>query len=182
MGMKRLQNSQSSLEGKECGSPWTAIYMKPNSEAYAPEARVDQENGAKVASLQIASWDTDTWFVTPLLLLLLSLQSCPTLCDPTDGSHQALPSLGSSRQEHWSGLPFLSPMHASEKWMWSRSVVSDFPDPMDCSPPGSSVHGILQARLLEWVPLPSLWFVTPEALKALEEKWSFHKWWNLLRD
>ena len=28
-------------------------------------------------------------------------------------------------------------------------------DPMDCSPPGSSVHGILQARILEWVPMPS---------------------------
>ena len=28
-------------------------------------------------------------------------------------------------------------------------------DPMDCSPPGSSVHGILQARLLEWVAMPS---------------------------
>ena len=28
-------------------------------------------------------------------------------------------------------------------------------DPMDCSPPGLSVHGILQARLLEWVAMPS---------------------------
>ena len=28
-------------------------------------------------------------------------------------------------------------------------------DPIDCSPPGSSVHGILQARILEWVPMPS---------------------------
>ena len=28
-------------------------------------------------------------------------------------------------------------------------------DPMDCSPPGFSVHGILQARILEWVALPS---------------------------
>ena len=28
-------------------------------------------------------------------------------------------------------------------------------DPIDCSPPGSSVHGILQARILEWVPCPS---------------------------
>ena len=28
-------------------------------------------------------------------------------------------------------------------------------DPMDCSPPGSSVHGILQARVLEWVAMPS---------------------------
>src|SRR5574337_84683 len=28
-------------------------------------------------------------------------------------------------------------------------------DPMDCSPPGSSVHGILQVRILEWVAMPS---------------------------
>ena len=28
-------------------------------------------------------------------------------------------------------------------------------DPMDCSPPGASVHGILQARILEWVAMPS---------------------------
>ena len=44
-----------------------------------------------------------------------SLQSCPTPCDPTDGSHQDPPSMGLSRQEHWSGLPFPSPMHESEK-------------------------------------------------------------------
>jgi len=44
-----------------------------------------------------------------------SLQSCPTLCDPGDGSLQAPPSLGFSRQEHWSGLPFPSPMHEREK-------------------------------------------------------------------
>ena len=36
----------------------------------------------------------------------------------------------------------------------SRSVVS-FCDLMDCSPPGYSVHGILQARTLEWVVMPS---------------------------
>ena len=34
-----------------------------------------------------------------------SLQSCSTLCDPIDGSPQALSSLGFSRQDHWSGLP-----------------------------------------------------------------------------
>ena len=44
-----------------------------------------------------------------------SLQSCLTLCDPRDGSHQASLSLGFSRQEHWSGLPFPSAMHESEK-------------------------------------------------------------------
>ena len=70
------------------------------------------------------------------------LQSCPTLCDPIDSSSPGFPSLGFSRQEHWSGLPFPSPMYESEKWKWSRSVVSDSSDPMDCSPPGSSLHGI----------------------------------------
>ena len=44
-----------------------------------------------------------------------SLQSCPTLCDPIDGSPPGFPSLGFSRQEHWSGLPFPSPMIESEK-------------------------------------------------------------------
>ena len=44
-----------------------------------------------------------------------SLQLCPTLCDPIDGSSPGSHSLGFSRQEHWSGLPFPSPMHESEK-------------------------------------------------------------------
>ena len=34
-------------------------------------------------------------------------------------------------------------------------VVSDYCDPMDCSLPGFSVHGILQARVLEWVAIAS---------------------------
>ena len=44
-----------------------------------------------------------------------SLQLCLTLCDPIDGSPPGSPSLGFSRQEHWSGLPFPSPMNKSEK-------------------------------------------------------------------
>ena len=51
-------------------------------------------------------------------------------------AHQAPPSLGFSRQEHWSGLPFPSPMHESEKW--SHSVVSD----------SSRPHGLQPTKLL----------------------------------
>ena len=58
-------------------------------------------------------WCTGVYYV--MLCYAKSLQSCPTLCDPIDGSHQAPPSLGFSRQEHWSGLPFPPPMHESEK-------------------------------------------------------------------
>ena len=58
-----------------------------------------------------------------LLLLLLSHFSRVRLCvTPQTAAHQGLPSLGFSRQEHWSGLPFPSPMHESEKWKWSHSV------------------------------------------------------------
>ena len=140
------------------------------------------------------------------LLLLLSHFSHVRLCaTPQTAAHQAPQSLGFSRQERWSGLPFPSPIHESEKWKWSRSVVSDslwphglqptrllcpwdFPgkstgvgchcllqkcldwciiypaakslqscptlcDPIDGSPPGSPVPGILQARTLEWVAI-----------------------------
>ena len=49
-------------------------------------------------------------------LLLLSRFSRVRLCaTPETAAHQAPPSLGFSRQEHWSGLPFPSPMHESEK-------------------------------------------------------------------
>ena len=51
-----------------------------------------------------------------LLLLLLSHFSSVRLCViPQTAAHQAPQSLGFSRQEHWSGLPFPSPMHESEK-------------------------------------------------------------------
>ena len=74
-----------------------------------------------------------------LLLLLLSRFSCVQLCaTPWTAAHQAPPSLGFSRQEHWSGLPFPSPMHESEKWKWSCSVVSDSLWP----------HGLQPTRLL----------------------------------
>ena len=95
-------------------------------------------------------------------LLLLSHFIRVRLCaTPIDGSPQASPSLGFSRQVHWSGLPFPSPMHESEKWKWSHSVVSNSSDPMDCSPPGSSVHGIFQTKVLEWGAHQGLWASEP---------------------
>ena len=84
-----------------------------------------------------------------LLLLLLSRFSRVRLCvTPGTAAYQAPPSLGFSRQEHWSGLPFPSPMHESESEVAQSCLALH--DPMDYSPPGSSVHGIFQARVLEW--------------------------------
>ena len=54
-----------------------------------------------------------------------SLQSCLTLCDPIDGSPPgpAVPGILQARTLEWVAIP--SPMHESEKWKWSHSVVSD---------------------------------------------------------
>ena len=77
-------------------------------------------------------------------------------------AHQAPPSLGFSRQEHWSGLPFPSPVH---KCIYvcgcvcvcalSCLVVSYSFWSHGLSPPGSSIHRIFQTRILEEVTVSS---------------------------
>ena len=78
-------------------------------------------------------------------------------------AHQALLSMGFSRQEHWSGFPYPPPGDLPIPgivWYIRRSVCAKslqlFPtvcDPTDCSPLESSVHGILQARILECIAI-----------------------------
>ena len=59
------------------------------------------------------------------MLLLSRFSRVRLSATPETAAHQAPPSLGFSRQEHWSGFPFPSPMHESEKSKRSHSVVSD---------------------------------------------------------
>ena len=77
------------------------------------------------------------FFAASMLLLLLSRFRIVRLCaTPETAAHQAPPSLGFSRQEYWSGLPFPSPMHEGEKWKWSRWVLSDSEQPHGLQPTG----------------------------------------------
>ena len=64
---------------------------------------------------------------------------------PWTAPYQAPPTMGFSKQEYWSGLPFPSPMHESEKWKWSRSVMSNSP----------LSHGLQPTRLLQPWDFPS---------------------------
>ena len=76
-----------------------------------------------------------------------SLQSCPTLCDPIDGSPP-----GSPVPDKNTGVGchfLLQCMKVKSEGKVAQSCLT-LSDPMDCSLPGSSVHGILQARVLEW--------------------------------
>ena len=88
--------------------------------------------------------------LTHLATAAKSLLSCPTLCDPTDGSPPGSLSLGFSRQIlEWVAISFSNAyMHAK-----SLQLCQTLCDAMDSSPPGSSVHGILEARILEWVAI-----------------------------
>ena len=82
-----------------------------------------------------------------------SLQSCPTLCDPQKVAHHALPFLGSLGKNTGVGCNF--PLQCMKVKIKSE-VVQSCPilsNPMDCSLPGSSFHGIYQARVLEWVAI-----------------------------
>ena len=93
---------------------------------------------------------TETLLWLLLLLLSQSLQSCPTLCDPIDGSPPGSPVPGILQAKHECvAISF------SNAWKWKVKVKSldrcpTLSDPMDCSLPGSCIHGILQARVLEW--------------------------------
>ena len=117
-----------------------------------------------------------------LLLLLLSCFSRVRLCaTPETAAHQAPPSLGFSRQEHWTGLQFPSPMQESEKWKWSRSVVSDSWRPHGLQPtrllrpwdfPGKST-GVGCYRLLQFVCYFPLYFVCFSLLRASKSQFFF---------
>ena len=108
-------------------------------------------------------------------------------------AHQAPPSLGFSRQEHWSGLPFPSPMHESGKWKWSCSVMFNSEQPHGLQPtrlfhpwdfPGKSTgvgcHCLLHFRSTTYVlrvvvELPGIYMWIKDSDPALScslNKWS----------
>ena len=79
-----------------------------------------------------------------------SLQSWPTLCDPIDGSPSGSHPLDSAGKNAGVGCHFLlqcMKVKSESEVTQSRPTLHD---PMDCSLPGSSAHGIFQARVLEW--------------------------------
>ena len=102
-----------------------------------------------------------------LLLLLLSRFSRVRLCATLEtAAHQAPPSLGFSRQEHWSGLSFPPPMHESEKLKWSRSVVSD----------SSRPHGLQPIRLLHPWDFPGKSTGVVCHCLLHKESWALENW------
>ena len=80
-----------------------------------------------------------------------SLQSCPTLCNPIDGSPPGSPRPWDSPGKNTGvGCHFLLQCMKVKSESEVAQSCPTLSDPMDCSLIGSSVHGIFQARVLEW--------------------------------
>ena len=98
-----------------------------------------------------------------------SLQSCATLCDPMDHGPPGFSVHGTPQAKHRNGLPFPSPAIKYEvregSEVKSLSRVQLFATPWTaCSLTGSSVHGIFQARVLEWVAI--IYFLYKQELEG----------------
>ena len=105
------------------------------------------------------------------MLLLLTCFSHVRLCaTPQTTAHQAPLSLGFSRQEHWSRLPFPSPMHESESEVAQSCLTLS--DPMDCTLPGSSVHGFSRQEYWSGLPVVFPTFFNLSLNLAIRSSWS----------
>ena len=82
-----------------------------------------------------------------------SRQSCPTLCDPTDGGPPGSHPWDSPGKYTGVGCHFLLQCMKVKSESEVAQSCPTLRNPMDCSLPGSSVHGISQARVLEWVAI-----------------------------
>ena len=107
---------------------------------------------AKASGMSTTNYHPHLEWLTAAAAAAKSLQSCPTLYDPIDGSPTGSPVPGilQAKTLEWVTISF------SNAWKWKvkseSEVAQSCPtpsNPMDCSPPGPSVHGIFQARVLE---------------------------------
>ena len=79
-------------------------------------------------------------------------QSCPTLCDPVTVARQAPLSMGFSRQEYWSGLPFPSPGDLPNPGIEPGSPVLQA-DALPSEPPGNHIRDQFRILFTEIITL-----------------------------
>ena len=136
-------------------TPWTVAHQAPLSMGF-PRKMVSCHfllQGIFPTQTQrlnqcLLHWWADSLPVSHLLLLLLlSRFSRVRLCaSPKTAAQPGSPVPGILQARHWNELPFPSPVHESESEVSQLCPTLSYP--MDCSPPGSSAHGIFQARVL----------------------------------
>ena len=113
--------------------------------------KIEKPGGKKRRDAYGSIFKLTSWSQAAAAAAAESLQSGPTLCDPRDSSPTRLPRPWDSPGKNAGmGCHFLLQcMKVKSESEVAQSCLT-LPNPMDCSPPGSSVHGIFQARALEW--------------------------------
>ena len=113
--------------------------------------KIEKPGGKKRRDAYGSIFKLTSWSQAAAAAAAESLQSGPTLCDPRDTSPTRLPRPWDSPGKNAGvGCHFLLQcMKVKSESEVAQSCLT-LPNPMDCSPPGSSVHGIFQARALEW--------------------------------
>ena len=98
-------------------------------------------------------------------------QSCPTLSNPMDCSlpGSSVHGIFQARVLEWGAIAFsdLMPAVAAAAAAKSLQLCPTVGNHVDCSPPGSSIHGILQAKILEWVAIPSSRESSPPGIEPM---------------
>ena len=129
-------------------------------------------------------WRLESWLIFRVvfqtIVIVKLLSRVQLFATPWTVAHQALLSIRFPRQEYQSGLPFSCSRRSSRPRVWTpglwhcrqtlyhlrhqgsplkvkiTQLCLTLFDSMDWGLPGSSVHGLLQARILEWVAIPFL--------------------------
>ena len=111
-----------------------------------------------------------------MLCYAKSLQSCPTLCDPIDGSPPGSPVPGILQARTWSGLPFPSPMHESESEREVLSRVRLLATPWTAAYQAPPSMGFSRQEYWSGVPLPSSGEVTSSLLMKERNVSTIREW------
>ena len=108
-------------------------------------------SGLQARASQLLLFILDAAAAAAVAAAAKSLESCPTPCDPMDGSPPGSPGPWESPGKNTGvGCHFLLQCMQVKSESEVAQSCPTLSDPTDCSLPGSAVHGIFQARVLEW--------------------------------
>ena len=138
--------------------PFSRLSLYIPSSGDLPDPEIEQGSLA----LQVDSFPTELPgkpYIHTAAAAAKSRRSYLTLCDPIDGSPPGFPSLGFSRQEHWNGSPFPSPMHESGKWKMKVKLLSHvrlFATPWTVAYQAPPSMGFSRQEYWSGLPLPTI--------------------------
>ena len=143
---KRQPTQYSCLENPRDGGPcWAAVYGVAQSWTQLKRLSSSSSKTLTGASQVVLVFSKES---TCQCRKVKSLSRVQLLATPWTTAYQAPPPMGFSRQEYWSGVPLPSQLAAAAAANSLQSCPT-LCDPIDGSPPGSSIHGIFQARVQE---------------------------------